>query len=111
MRETHVDFNVAWARLINCVYEWHPGDLAQLTEDLLNGTYNGKMHSEYEVALLKLTPGFGRRFGSVLRKVFWPLNTMRVELTNWGIHYKCSNSEGEPIGLGRKNPRNGFVCL
>jgi hypothetical protein len=108
LRKRHIDYFLAINSLLNCIYFYNEDDHEALLTCLKNGSLNGKLFTDDDIAELKSTRYFRQRHGKHLRKEIRPPNIMRNNLDQWFARFKCSASDNSPLpALGRPDPISG----
>jgi hypothetical protein len=86
MRKRHIDHGIALNQLLDAVYFYNEEDLEKLLVALKNGSLSGgTKYSEQEIAKLKNTKYFRKRYARYLRKQIRPPNIMIQRLDDWFV--------------------------
>ena len=110
MNKDHIDFYPAIQGLQSCCYCRNEEDESGVIKSLQDGTMNGHIHTDGEIAQLRSSPKWMRRYGTLIRKVWIQHTVGRLKLNDWWVKYKVDATVGEPAGQGRLyNGRSLFL--
>lgn len=106
LRKSHPDFWKALVAFQKCIYRYDDNDHEALLSALMSGKMgrDGKCWSESEIDSLRHSKRWKQRYSKFLRKIPFGANMARNLMDEWWIAFKCENSEGRPVGGGRRNP-------
>jgi hypothetical protein len=107
LRKGHIDYFSAVNQLLDSVYYYYnKNDYENLLRALKDGTLSsaGIRYTDDEIADMKLTKTFRKRYGKYLRKHIRPPESMKQQLEEWFVRFKSSSSDGAVEALGRIDP-------
>jgi hypothetical protein len=107
LRQNHKHFHRALTDLLFAIYTFYPDDYEKLLTALKNGTLNGKLHSETDIAELQATKKFRQRYNKYLRKEIREAQTIATNLHQWHAKYKVKASEGATPAEGELDDHTG----
>jgi len=105
IRKRHIDYYRALNLLLDAICYYNQHDYDQLLGALKAGTIGGgSKHTDEDIADLKMTKHFRKRYGKHLRKHIRPANVICERLNDWFVQFKVTASEGARPPLGRTDP-------
>jgi hypothetical protein len=104
LRKNHADYNQAINSLLNAVYVYNQDDYESLLCALKAGTVSNTKYDDDDIAYMKSTKTFRKRYDKYLRKEIRPPNSMRAKLDEWFDRFKCSTSSQARPARGRLDP-------
>ncbi|CAB9503917.1 unknown protein [Seminavis robusta] len=113
LRKNHIDHGKAVSGLLSCLYSYVPEDYEKVLKALRNGSLSatGRKYSNNDIAHMKSTGVFRRRYGKYLRKQMKSPETIRERLDDWFVRYKVTASTGSRPAEGRLDPYKGYTLF
>jgi len=111
LRKEHPDFYLAIKGLKAAVYTINENDTFAVHQALRDGTLNGILHEEEDIADLQKSKAYNK-YGKYLRKRIHSPKLIAKNLEKWWEDFKLEASDGKPEGRGRRyNGKGVFTAL
>jgi hypothetical protein len=112
LRDSHCDYRKAILDLCLATYNYNEVDSLRLENALKSGKMarDGHEYTEAEIAEMKLSGLFKKRYDKWMRKEIFDVPTLKDKLQQWFIKYKVTGSEGKEPGRGRLDPDREKNC-
>jgi hypothetical protein len=102
LRSSHENYKEATAALSRCVFQYNEDDEYAVKVALLDGSLNGKVHSEDEIEELKRTGVFKTRYLKYIASVTLAPATIQTKLQEWARTYPTMRDSTTDDTLGTR---------